>query len=285
MVKRRRGEKLPKNYVKIAILLYVGDERKSSLEIREYLKDVHSVSERKGIQLHLSKLCEEGYLEGETKAGIAAYYQWKKSTESFKKIIELISENADMVRKIILEKSKVIPPKTITEKFQIKKLFETYNVDPTQFWYNTKYAKSFFTEDVLNDLLDKSYDDYSTNKGTYPLNKSEFRIVVLENTNTQAIITLMHYSPNLVKYIIDLPNLYQKKTRNLKEKENRIFYTVLDDIIHGNYSYHGSGGYIREPTIDKIDSNAFKGVKLEFDCSLVDPGTSPIKDWKGGKII
>jgi len=193
-----------------------------------------------------------------------------------------------MVRKIILEKSKVISPKTITKKFQIKKLFETYNVDPTQFWYNTKYAKSFFTEDVLNDLLDKSYDDYSKNKGEYPLDLEEFRVVVLESYDIETIIVLMHYSPNLVKYILDLPNNYKNKTSNLKEKENRIFFSVVNDILQNRHTYHGSFSFIGEPVISKrVENNKFKELIMEFRSSLGMPGQIPsiFESNKGGRTI
>jgi len=38
---RKRGERLPDNYVKIAILLFIGDDKKAQFEIKEYLKQVH----------------------------------------------------------------------------------------------------------------------------------------------------------------------------------------------------------------------------------------------------
>ena len=273
MVKnRKRGEKLPKNYIKIVILLFVGDKKKSRSEIRDYLKKNLGISEPRGVRSHLSKLCQDGYLEGYVEPGIGSYYQWKKNLESFKKIIEFISTNSDIAKKIIIDKPQVSQPIKSGGKLQPRKLFETYDVDPIELWYNTKYAKSFFTGEVVNNLLEEAYEDYSKNKGTYSLNKSEFRTVVLENIDTKSIVTLMHYSPNLVRYIIDLPNLYKNKTRNLKEKENRIFFQVLDDHIHGNYSSHvGGWHFIPEPKINKIDRKDFKGVRLEFGCGFADP--------------
>lgn len=282
MVKNRgRGEKLPKNYVKIAILHFVRDKKKSRSEIRDYLKKNLGVSEPRGVRSHLSKLCQDEYLEGNVKPGIGSYYQWKKTVESFKKIIEFISTNSDIAKKIIIEKSQVSQPLKTEGNLQPKKLFEIFDVDSIEFWYNTKYAKSFFTEEIVNNLLKESFEDYSKNKGTYSLNKLEFRTVVLENIDTRSIVILMHYSPNLVRYIIDLPNLYKNKTRNLKEKDSRIFFTIFDDIINKNYNYHGGGGFIGEPNINKIDSKAFKGVKLEFGCSLMAPGTSFTEMLKG----
>lgn len=269
---RKRGEKLAKNYVKIAILLFIGDEKKSGSDIKDFLKQIHGITEPKGIRVHLAKLCESEYLEEEFEPGIAKYYQWKKSIKSFKKIIELISENADIVKDIILKKLNFIKPKSITQGIQIKKLLETKDFDPTKYWYNTKYAKNFLNEEILNNLLETAYKEYSKNMRTYPLEQSVFRTIVLENIDTKSILTLMHYSPNLVKYLIDLPINYKQKTRNLKEKENRIFFQVLDDRIHGNYSGHVKGlHFIPEPKIIKIDRKDFKGVRLEFACDFASP--------------
>jgi len=127
-------------------------------------------------------------------------------------------------------------------------------------------------EEILNNLLETAYKEYLKNIEANPLEQSVFRTIVLENIDTKSILTLMHYSPNLVKYLIDLPINYKQKTRNLKEKENRIFFQVLDDRIHGNYSGHVKGlHFIPEPKIEKIERKEFKGVRLEFGMNFADP--------------
>lgn len=269
---RKRGERLPDNYVKIAILLFIGDDKRAQFEIKEYLKQVHGIAEKKGIRLHLSKLCQDEYLQEESEPGKPKYYQWKKSVNSFKKIIELISKNAEIVKSSIIEIKNFNKTKTITEAFQIKKLSRTKDFDPTIYWYNTKYAKNFLNEEILNNLLETAYKEYLKNIEVNPLEQSVFKTVVLENIDTKSILTLMHYSPNLVKYLIDLPINYKQKTGNLEEKENRIFFQVLDDRIHGNYSGHVKGWhFIPEPKIIKIDRKDFKGVRLEFACDFACP--------------
>ena len=269
---RKRGERLPDNYVKIAILLFIGDDKKAQFEIKEYLKQVHGIAEKKGIRLHLSKLCQDEYLQEESEPGKPKYYQWKKSVNSFKKIIELISKNAEIVKSSIIEIKNFNKTKTITEAFQIKKLSRTEDFDPTIYWYDTKYAKNFLNEEILNNLLETAYKEYFKTIEANPLEQSVFKTVVLENIDTKSILTLMHYSPNLVKYLIDLPINYKQKTGNLEEKENRIFFQVLDDRIHGNYSGHVKGlHFIPEPKIIKIDRKDFKGVRLEFACDFASP--------------
>jgi len=280
MVKtRKRGNKLPNSYAKIVILLYIGDEKKSQSEIIGYLNQVYGISERKGIRLHLAKLCEDGYLEEEFRSGIAKYYWWRKSVNSFKKIIELISQNANMVLEI-RDQSNSEPKK---EKSKARKLSETYEFDPTKYWYSTNYAKSFFNESTLKSCLEEAYKNYSTEKGKYPLDESEFKTVVLENNDIKTIVTLMHYSPNLVKYIIDLTKSYKQKIEDLDKKENKIFLTVLDDVIHGNYFYHVKGWHFTpEPNIETISSKDFKGLRLEFRCSLADPKYPVLLTERGG---
>ena len=63
MEKRGRGGKLPNNFVKTAILIYLTDWQRSASEIRDYLKLVHNIKEPRGVRLHLAKLYDEGYLE------------------------------------------------------------------------------------------------------------------------------------------------------------------------------------------------------------------------------
>ena len=280
---RKRGERLPDNYVKIAILLFIGDDKKAQFEIKEYLKQVHGIAEKKGIRLHLSKLCQDEYLQEESEPGKPKYYQWKKSVNSFKKIIELISKNAEIVKSSIIEIKNLNKTKTITKAFQIKKLSRTEDFDPTKYWYNTNYAKSFFNESTLKSCLEEAYKNYSTEKGKYPLDESEFKTVVLENNDIKTIVTLMHYSPNLVNYIIDLAKSYKQKIEDLDKKENKIFLTILDDIIHGNYFYHVKGWHFTpEPNIETISSKDFKGLRLEFRCSLADPKHPVLLFERGG---
>ena len=69
MEKRGRGDKLPNNFVKTAILLHLADSERSASEIRDYLKLVHNIKEPKGVRVHLAKLYDEEYLDKKVKRG------------------------------------------------------------------------------------------------------------------------------------------------------------------------------------------------------------------------
>ena len=56
MAKRRPGQKLPTNLSKIAIMLFLRQDKKTTKEILDHLKEQHGLSESRGIRKHLGEL-------------------------------------------------------------------------------------------------------------------------------------------------------------------------------------------------------------------------------------
>src|SRR2546422_6980461 len=141
---RERGSKYPTNFVKIAIVLFIGDHSKSTSEILDYLRTVHGVSEPRGVRAHLSKLIENDILTKVAKKGLESYYSWNKTLDAFKQILKLIYDNIDLV-KIIQNKNgkKRETYHQITQFHQdtlttpVRKQY-----DPAHLWYSTNYALS-----------------------------------------------------------------------------------------------------------------------------------------------
>src|SRR2546428_12537690 len=106
MEKRKRGEKLKKNQAKLAIMLFIGDRTVSGSDIRDHLLNLYRIRESRGVRAHLSLLCDKGYLDKITEEGIDNSYRWKKEIDSFRKIIDLISNNSKLITNIVKERQK-----------------------------------------------------------------------------------------------------------------------------------------------------------------------------------
>ena len=153
---------MPKNYVKTSIVLFIGQDKKLTAEIRDYLKKIHYISEPRGVRLHLEHLCTEHILDKTVQNGIGTHYFWKKDVESFKKIINMFSQNNEMVRDILKQKFalKKIHNKSARqyETNLLQRIKDTsIPFDTTEFWYNTKYTEYFIKNSVLECFINKAY--------------------------------------------------------------------------------------------------------------------------------
>lgn len=124
MVRRGRGKKFPTGFVKVAIMLFLRDigkpsiaiysgpklkkidpvypaSSKSTSQIIDYLRKTFGISEPRGIRLHLGQLYSDNLLDKETKIGIETIWQWKRGFESFRKIVNFIQSNHDLVKDIV----------------------------------------------------------------------------------------------------------------------------------------------------------------------------------------
>lgn len=270
---RERGDKLPTNYVKLAILLYLTDTSKSTSEIREFLKDLVGITERRNIQKHLSELFDDKIITKVVKQGIGSYYEWSNDISSFKKIINLISNNAEAIKEIqegrlkkIESYAKVAYLDTLST---IKKPF-----DPTRFWYHTNYAVSFFNEKTISILIDSTYKKYLAKKPVKPLDLEKFETIVFESIDKESLVVLMHYSPNLVRYLLNLDMHYVDKISNLKTREEVIKHIVLNDALFGHYPDHSGtiifgAGFSLDKEYDS--KQKLQSVKLELSCNFPKP--------------
>lgn len=295
-IKRTRGKRLKNNYTKISIVLFVGIGKKSTTEIREYLKIVHQIAEPHGVKQHLNYLYGEEILDKITQIGIGTCYFWKKEKESFRKIINMISNNSEMVRKILRQKlaAKKIRNRPV-KLYEINLLRrikdETTPFDTTEFWYNTNYTESFITNSTLKYFLDQAcqrciidpvFVEYFESK-KMKASKKMFDIILLENYDYQTLLTLMRYSPSLVLYLVNLDVKYKERITNMDERKDLIFQMVLRDYLDGNNPI--GGGFYPIPSIEKrFDGNGeFEGVDVKTSISFYVKGKESLK-FKGRKI-
>jgi len=271
--KRNRGAKLPKNRVKMEIILLLRDDSKTTSEIRDYLREKYCISESRGIRLHLEHLCQKEILEKDVQNGVGTSYSWKRNTESFRKIINIISENNETVRQILRQKNISLQSRYGKE---LKKRIADIGVpfDATLLWYNTEYAKSFITEDTVKHFIDMAYKkcsheqlflSYCRKVGSGPTIEL-FRLIFLENNDDETLMLLLMYSPSLLKYIANLENNLVERLGNLDQRKDVIFQMVVKDNLVTQYTPHG-GGFLPVAEIKKITDKKGKMQRVEAKIS------------------
>lgn len=273
---RERGDKLPTNFVKLAILLYLTDTSKSTSEIREFLKELVGITERRNIQKHLSELYDDKVITKVVKQGIGSYYQWNNDISSFKKIINWISNNSEAVKEIQDNRMKKVGSYDKVTQYHLDTLTTPIKrpFDPTRFWYHTNYAVSFFNEKTISTLIDHTYKKYLSKKPTKPFDLEQFEIIVLEGIDRESLVVLMHYSPNLVRYLLNLDIHYVEKLSNLKIREDLIKHIVLNDALFGHFPDHsgaiifGNGFNLSKEYDNK---QKLQSIKLELYCNFPKP--------------
>ena len=152
---------------------------------------VFNVKETRGIRGHLSWLVDNNYLEKRVKSGIGSYFKWKKSPESFKKIVLFLERNDLSLRKVEIQNAKFIDfdsvkvkvPKRLQKKLKMMELelpnplprgveisyhsrlsdFEK-DIDVARYWYNTEYTESFLNKETIKFFVNKSYNCFLSNK-------------------------------------------------------------------------------------------------------------------------
>lgn len=303
MVTRTRGAKLPTNFIKIAIILFTSDTKKSSTEIREYLKKRHKVTEPRGIRKHLAELYNRGYLDKRVKIGIGSYYTWKKSFDSFKKIANFITENTNMVKQVEIENNKnkeIIdlffdPPSKFTKPLSAEELkpVERSNFvsevhylmnlkdieaqfDSVRYWFNTNYAISMIDKIFVKHFVDQAYNKCIKNSEVLkfykktehkPITKKMFMEKCLSSQNEKNLAILMKQSPSLVLYVINLEETFQK-IMTVHDYPDKIFPIVIKDMFSNKFYPHEPKkkefGFKKTVTKD----GKFDGWGMYFECNL-----------------
>lgn len=275
MEKRSRGDKLPNNFVKTAILLYLSDSERSASEIRDYLKLVHNIKEPKGVRVHLAKLYDEEYLDKKVKRGIGSYYTWKESVESFQKIISFLSSNSKLIRMVEIQNMKFRDfgpvkfelksswQKTLDEEelempqpFRMGMLNEmqylsklsdlSQSFDTSRFWYNTEYTRKFLNKKTLKYCINNAFqkcrndekilEEYKEYKQVgINLTKKRFRFNCFCNYNDDSLVAMMFHSYTLVSHMVNLDKNYRQYMMEPMPNNESIFRMVLTDLFYREY--------------------------------------------------
>lgn len=259
---RGRGKKFPTNFVKVAILLLLRDVekpsiaiyhgpkfrktslhwpyciRKSTSEIRDYLKERFGISESKGVRLHLDWLYKNKYLSKTTKQGIETVWEWNKKLESFKKIVSFIEENADFVKQISTDPTFKSDELIDDENKQnLKNFFDSLQpvFDVTRYWYYTKYTRSFLNEEMIDYFVEIAFKKYLITKNKIMLKQctdvESFEHEIFMNRDKKIIVKLMYYSPSLVKHIMNLDQKFEEILDNRKLWTDNILLLVINDLL------------------------------------------------------
>jgi len=304
MEKRTRGKKLPNNFVKTAILLYLVDSEKSASEIRDYLKFVHNIKEPRGVRLHLTKLYDDGYLDKKVKKGIAGYYTWKESVESFQKIISFLSTHSQLIRQVEIQNikyrdydSEYLEEDEMPIQFKygrgnemqyLSKLTDlTQPFDTSRFWYDTEYTRKFLNKKTLRYCLNIAYQKCKTDEKVLEdfkeyggkLKKDRFRYNCFHRYNDDSLVAMMFHSYTLVAHMVNLEKNYQEYMIGPNEGSEFIFRMVLTDLHYREYpglemEYFWKKEFIERKTKD----GKFDGLDMHFSCSLGDIAEEIIED-------
>ena len=270
---RGPGDKFPKNFVKTAILRFTADIERSATEIYDYMELVFHVTESKGIRVHLGWLVDNGFLEKRVKPGVGSYFKWKKSFESFRKIVIFLEDNSIRVRQVEVQNSKfrnfdsmkIKVPRKLQKKLKTKELEFPYplpmgvelgyqsrladfdkEIDIARYWYNTEYTESFLNKKTLNYFLNKAYqlfqndeelEQYYKQHGV-KVKKQDFRGITFYIYDDETIVTLLYHSPSLVLHVIDLENRYKRYEKDLYGVHDFIFEMVLKDLMERAFMPH-----------------------------------------------
>lgn len=268
MEKRTRGERYSKYLIKIAILVYLRDNVRSASDIHDFLKKYYGLTETKNVKIHLTKLHDSGILHKTMKYGIGSYYKWNHTLDAFKKIVNIFSDNDESTRLVYY------------------KLFNKYSFNITQFhvetltlpkekldlsrlWYYTNYGQSFLNKKTVSSSIHHAYKKYLSKKPAKKLLFKHFKTIVLERRSESELVTMMYYSPRLVKYILNLDKHYEHKLDNLKIIENKINTMLLIDWlenkpIFGVKESFNDGIYIKK-------GNEQGSLEMDFHSKLFHP--------------
>ena len=302
MAKRRPGQKLPTNLVKIAIMLFLRDEKKMTREILDHLKEQHGLSESRGIRKHLGELKKDDHLEDIAQSGKPSYWQWKNDIESFKKIVNFLTENSAVIR-MVEESSTQDSDKKDNQEFlsdipyvqDIQRPSETF--DSAKYWFDTESAKSFFTKETINyfvDILRKKCaeeDDYIKFIKTsliFQEKPDEFleNIIFGLNRDRNVLITMMHHSPTFVLYVLNLDKLNPKKIISGYDiRDDIITSMILKDMIIGRTSnQHGIGSSTKVSSSSRwTKKKEFDGIAIDLHAELNSPESPALVEYRKKK--
>ncbi|MEO9307465.1 MAG: hypothetical protein ABI342_04025 [Nitrososphaera sp.] len=301
--KRSRGKKFPTNFVKTAILLllrndepshtdqinsdtklakkhsvYLHGNTKSTTEIINYLNEQFGISEPKGIRVHLGELYAQNILDKETRVGVETRWFWKNNVESFQKLVNFINKNSDMVRDVVEQGPLVKMKEQFSDDIHLVNDFLTSlrpQFDVNKYWFRTSYTRAFLSSNTLEYFVDKAYSKYKKNKFTdSKISKEEFQNKIFETRDMSMIVFLMHYSPSLIMFIINLEDNYKKILESKSITTGTLFLTVINDILIRRLI--SSNGSTATRFGMNWDLDHKKGLRMNLDCLLSNPQESDI---------
>ncbi|MDH5431652.1 MAG: winged helix-turn-helix domain-containing protein [Nitrosopumilus sp.] len=316
MEKRNRGEKLPNNFVKTAILLYLTDSEKSASEIRDYLKVIHNIKEPKGVRVHLAKLYDEGYLDKKVKKGIGSYYTWKESVESFQKIISFLSTHSQLIRQVEIQNLKYRDYNSVKVKLKSKwqrklkteelempypfkygrghemrylsKLSDlTQPFDTSRFWYNTEYTRKFLNKKTLRYCIHIAYQKCKNDEKVLEkykeygakLRKYRFRHNCFYQYNDDSLVAMMFHSYTLVSHMVNLEQNYRQYMIGSNAGDEFIFRMVMTDLFYREYPALEMEYFKKVEFIERrLKNGKFDGLDMHFSCSLGDIAEEIMKE-------
>jgi hypothetical protein len=272
--KRGIGKKFSTNYVKIAILLFLGDQIKTTSEIIRYLNEEFGISKESNMaKIHLGKLYQFNMLDKETIIGIETKWYWKKNPNSFGKIINFIHDNPFLVQDIVERKySPQVNNVQDDIELELKQFFQSispeFNAD--KYWFNLEYVRGFLTTQTIDHFVNKAYKKYCTNTQHRNVkSKEDFVFQVLENRDYDILQVLLYYSPNFVLYLTNLEKHYDEIINAKKIMTGIIFSTIMRDILVNRLiSSKGSTAI----NIGTKWTSDHKGLTINMNCLLSNPG-------------
>lgn len=228
----------------------------------------------------LSQVHEDmGLLAKDFKNGIANQYFWKKESTSFRKIITFFEENIELIKQILFENLKENRIADPGERMYLKTLSKKpeKSFDMTRYWYKTEYAKSFFSVEFVESQVDKAFASYRPAENAYKLSKENFKHIVLDGISSSGVATLMHHSPSLVKYLLDLQTRHEEKTKDLSKAKQIVPILVMRDDLVENYPTLAATGFLHTIFVKERKSKV-KLPEIEIAPTLLyyPPGGSPL---------
>ena len=208
--------------------------------------------------------------------GKGSYWWWKRTFDSFKKIVNFITFNHHVIEKIIEERSLIFKDGLSEEnKTQLKNFFKM-NLPPfypTKYWSNTEYTKSFFNEQTIEYFVKKAYEKYLKYKKSECVSNAEFERIVLHGLDRKLVVKLMYYSPSLILYIINLEERYSYNfERKIPQTVSFILLMVLNDLLITRHRlYHGISSAQYGITEKKSSDSKSLEIELYLTCRLSNP--------------
>ena len=301
MIKRRPGQKLATNLSKIAIMLFLRDGKKKTREIMDHLKEQHGLSESRGIRKHLGELKKDDCIEDISQSGKSSYWQWKNNAESFKRIVNFLTENSAVIR--VIEDGAIDSGKTDKREFladipymqDIQRPSDVF--DSAKYWFDTEYAKSFFTKETIDHFVnilrnkcskEKDYLQFIKTSLLFQEKPDDFLENILFGTNhdRKVLVTMMHHSPTFVLYVLNLDQLNPKRIISGYDIRDDIITSMIlkDMIINRTTNQHGVGSTTKISSSSRwTKKKEFDGINIDLHSELNSPESPILVEYKKRK--
>lgn len=200
-----KGQKYKKNEVKLEILYFLANEKRTGADIRARLAEVFGISEPRGIRKHLSELYKWKFLDREDKLGDTTIWWLKDDFNTFRKIILFINENGEKV-----------------------------DYDVSDFTHNTQYGKSHINEDLIkwiisSGLVKKWYKTFG-NKSPKKRDFDKTYNFIFGIPKAQ-LLSAIRISPQVLLFVLEPKQIDFITNKAYYEFRHQIFGLLLKDAI------------------------------------------------------